>query len=481
MNDDNQVKLGNITIDGHEITKIEGPSGQERDVLRHPSKIEVRNGNGSTEIKGNGCLALPGLVNGHIHSYRNVFRYVPEKFGFPKRKNKAPNFGPRKLEEEHASDILRLSYLEGLKAGVTFCSDFPQWLREFRPSAPFEIAHKIGMKGCIRVVLSHDSYKRADRTYFTGPGAPNRADEVRFIRRDSKILKQIGDTVGAFENGCDNYQIGVWIPWETLFRKPEENKFNERTLSFLDRLFRDCAKEQWTKGVRLTALMHYAEHRSTASLEKFQWFVTQCPSVTQNLVLFHSIHIGQGDIDLMKHKIRTVTCPKFSDSRLAPVRKMLDSGISVGLGTDFGAWDLFPAIGLLPKLHRFFGKDGRDGGVDVAESLRMATTGGAKVYQVDDRTGSIREGNRADLVLIDRSELPLCLPLYTAGGIGQPVVDLFLNWDAVRGSDVHTVISDGKIVVSNHKLTRPGCEEGQIVKKGCEAIRKIHGLGLTQL
>jgi len=469
MNDRNDVFLGDIKIDGHQISEItRRPAGAvPAGPIKPPREVE-----GRTEVDGNGCLAFPGFVNGHIHSYRNVLRYVPEEFDFPRHHGGQPD-----LTLAEAEAILRLSYLEGVKAGVTFCCDFPQWLKreDFPPPRPFEIAHEIGIKGCIRVVLSHDSYDDANRKYFTDPGRVIQGDEDQFIDNDRAIIKQVAETVRSFPSGSDSYQIGIWIPWETRFRAREKNKFNERTLSFLERLIRTCAHEEWIDGVRLVALMHHAENRSSASFSEFERLLTQYEAIAERLVLFHSIHIRQEDIDLIaEHELRAITCPKFSDGRLAPIRRMLDAGIPIGLGTDYGAWDLFPAIGLLPRLHRLFGKGKQERGVDIVESLRMATSGGAQVYQIDDCIGSIEENKRADILLIGRSTLPLCLPPYMRDGLGPAVVDQFLKWDAIRSSDIHTVIIDGDIVIFDHKPTRQSLEENVIVSQGSAAIRSIH-------
>jgi cytosine/adenosine deaminase-related metal-dependent hydrolase len=485
MDGQNNVFLGHIEIKGCDIkriTRAEGP------VPAGPIKRPVKGER--TEIDGNGCLALPGLVNGHIHSYRNVFRYVPDGLFLPKHSRDQTGLTPDQvkailqdqpdLKPTEAEAILRLSYLEGIKAGVAFCSDFPQWLEgdDFRASRPFEIANEIGIKGCIRAVLSHDSYGDKQRDYFTGPKEVDTVFEDDFIKKDTDIIARVAKTIAGFENGPVNYQIGIWIPWETCFGPRKKNKFNKRTLSFLNRLIRDCPPEK-IDGVQIVALMHHAELPSSASFAEFQELL-EYRHIRKNLVLFHSIHIGQEDIDLIKkHKLRAVTCPKFSASRLSPIRRMLDAEIPVGLGTDFGAWDLFPAIGLLPKLHRLFGKGWRQGGLDICESLRMATNGGAQVYRVDKYIGSIEPEKRADIVLIDRSQLPLCLPLYPKKGEESKVVDQFVNWEAIRSCDVHTVITDGKIAVFNRKLERKdrdgrNLNEKKIVREGCLAIREVH-------
>jgi cytosine/adenosine deaminase-related metal-dependent hydrolase len=77
---------------------------------------------------------------------------------------------------------------------------------------------------------------------------------------------------------------------------------------------------------------------------------------------------------------------------------------------------------------------------DVAH---WATIGGATALGLQDRTGSIRQGKQADLVLIKNDESPALYPLLHPYGS--------LVFQACRG-DVHTVLVDGRVLKHEHKL-----------------------------
>ena len=87
----------------------------------------------------------------------------------------------------------------------------------------------------------------------------------------------------------------------------------------------------------------------------------------------------------------------------------------------------------------------------------MATTDGAKVLGLDKEIGSIEEGKKADIIIIN-IEKPHIKPInniYSA-----------LVYSAV-GQDVETSIVDGKIIMENREII--GIDEKMIMDK-CQKI-----------
>jgi cytosine/adenosine deaminase-related metal-dependent hydrolase len=75
--------------------------------------------------------------------------------------------------------------------------------------------------------------------------------------------------------------------------------------------------------------------------------------------------------------------------------------------------------------------------------VRWATIGGAKALGLDDVVGSLTPGKRADIVLVKNDASPAMFPILQPFG--------HLVYQAGRG-DVHTVMVDGRIVKSEHRL-----------------------------
>jgi 5-methylthioadenosine/S-adenosylhomocysteine deaminase len=79
--------------------------------------------------------------------------------------------------------------------------------------------------------------------------------------------------------------------------------------------------------------------------------------------------------------------------------------------------------------------------------LRMATIEGAAALGWNDEIGSIEEGKRADLLLVDLRR-PTLTPVHAA-----PMRNLTPNLVyAARGDEVDTVIVDGRIVVASGRV-----------------------------
>jgi len=92
---------------------------------------------------------------------------------------------------------------------------------------------------------------------------------------------------------------------------------------------------------------------------------------------------------------------------LIPLRRMLDAGLVVAAGTDWGPKNVFEHIALA-ETHRFCGSGRQNLGaaqpVTRAEALRMWTRDAARALAWDG-IGTLRPGAHADLVVVDRDPL----------------------------------------------------------------------------
>jgi hypothetical protein len=96
---------------------------------------------------------------------------------------------------------------------------------------------------------------------------------------------------------------------------------------------------------------------------------------------------------------------------LIPLRRMLDAGLVVACGSDWGPKNVFEHLALA-ETHRFCGSGRRNDGpaqrVTREEALRMWTRDAARVLGWDG-VGTLRSGGHADLIVVDRD--PLTCPL----------------------------------------------------------------------
>ncbi len=120
-------------------------------------------------------------------------------------------------------------------------------------------------------------------------------------------------------------------------------------------------------------------------------------------------------------------------------------GISVSLGADGAACnnrlDMFEEMRLAATLQAV---RHAPGALTARDALWMATREGARALGLDHEIGSIDEGKRADLIIVERDRPHLA-----------PDVD---PWStlvyAARGTDVRMTMVDGEILVREFGLTR---------------------------
>jgi 5-methylthioadenosine/S-adenosylhomocysteine deaminase len=137
------------------------------------------------------------------------------------------------------------------------------------------------------------------------------------------------------------------------------------------------------------------------------------------------------------------------DGIVPPAAAFQSGGGNVGLGSDQAPGNNNHNIFNEMKLTALFNKV-RVGDPEVMPAwrvLRMATIEGAAALGWDNEIGSLREGKRADLVLVDVRR-PTLAPVHT-----RPMRNLVPNLVyAARGDEVDTVVIEGQIVVENGRL-----------------------------
>lgn len=167
----------------------------------------------------------------------------------------------------------------------------------------------------------------------------------------------------------------------------------------------------------------------------------------EKTVCVHCIWLEEGDFALLRESgAKVVTCPESAmklGAGIAPLAELLGAGVEVGLGTDGCAsnndLDLFQEMASCARLHKVAAHDPTR--LSAATLLGMATAGGAGVLGLGHKIGCLAVGLRADCLIIDRRQ-PHLTPFY------NPETLVY----AGRGSDVATVLIDGKVVMEERRF-----------------------------
>ena len=166
----------------------------------------------------------------------------------------------------------------------------------------------------------------------------------------------------------------------------------------------------------------------------------------------HGVWLSESDIDILGETATAICTNPSSNLRLksgvAPINRLLESGITVALGIDEAGInddnDILQEMRMAQKIHR---EPGIDSPYPTShEVLDLATANGAKVTFFED-VGTIEPGRRADLVLVnlDRIEDPYLHP-------DTDIVDALVYRG--KGLDVDTVMVDGEVLLRNGEFLR---------------------------
>jgi 5-methylthioadenosine/S-adenosylhomocysteine deaminase len=162
------------------------------------------------------------------------------------------------------------------------------------------------------------------------------------------------------------------------------------------------------------------------------------------VVAAHGVWEDDEGIRILKqHGTGVAHCPSSNmklASGVAPVVKMLKTGLNVGLGSDGFAGsndtaDLILEMNLAAKLQKVFTRDPT--ALPAEQAFEMATMGGARVLGLEKQIGSLEEGKRADLITISLHR-PNTIPVYN--------VYSQLAY-ATKAGDVQDVFINGRQIV----------------------------------
>jgi atrazine chlorohydrolase/5-methylthioadenosine/S-adenosylhomocysteine deaminase/melamine deaminase len=179
--------------------------------------------------------------------------------------------------------------------------------------------------------------------------------------------------------------------------------------------------------------------------------------IDPRLLAGHCVHVDPHDIRLLARGGARVSTQPVSNgylgSGVAPVPALLAAGLAVGVGTDDAccndAVNLLADIKVLACLQKAVHRDAAV--VSAERLLEMVTIDGARAVGMASDIGSLEVGKKADVIAIDLRR-PQTTPAHDVAAT--------LVYQA-EGSEVDTVLVDGKVLVRGGRLSFLGAEDEQ--------------------
>jgi 5-methylthioadenosine/S-adenosylhomocysteine deaminase len=186
----------------------------------------------------------------------------------------------------------------------------------------------------------------------------------------------------------------------------------------------------------------------------------------------HCVHIDEGEMRTMIHYNAGVAHNPTSNLKLAsgiaPIKRMIDLGLNVGIGTDGPAsnndLDMFEEMRLVALLAK--GSSGDPTAIPARTALLMATRMGAQAMHLDHITGSIEPGKRADLILVNIRTIHNA-PRFMRDPNGPYAQIVY----ASKSTDVESVMINGKWVMQDRELLT--IDEEELLRESQAYAQKI--------
>lgn len=353
-----------------------------------------------------GDLLIPGLVNAHTHTAMTLLRGVGS--GLPLQSWLFDAVFP--IEDRLTPEMIRagseLALLEMLASGTTSFTDM-----YMEPQETAEAVLASGMKANLcRPVQCFD---------------PAEPVEENFRVRESLALHDRFHGAGDGRVLVDFCVHGEYTCTADVVR-----------------YYAGFVRE---RGGNLHIHLSETKKEHAECVEKYgvtpaRWFA-ELGAFDSRALAAHCVWVTDEDMAIMReHGVTAVHCPSSNmklGSGFAPVRRMLDRGLNVALGTDGAAsnnnLNMLEELHLASVIHKGFTGDPTT--LTPAETLRMATVNGARAQGRGD-TGELRVGKKADIAAISLKAPHM-----------RPCLDpLALVCYSAQGSDVTMTMVDGKIL-----------------------------------
>jgi guanine deaminase len=392
-------------------------------------------------IDAQGKLLHPGLVNAHMHGHGNLAKGMGDRWTLELLLTAGPWItGNRSLEDKYLGTLIGAA--EMLMKGCTACYDLTA---EFpTPSAEgLEAVGRAYRDAGMRAVVAP---MVADLSFFEAiPGLmgalpPALQKEVERLRLapSRTTLENIRQALHGwkFDRGEVRPAVAPTIP-----------------LHCSDEFMVGCGNLAREYGTGLHTHVSESKVQALAGLKKYgkslAAHMDSLGLVGPNFTVAHGVWLDDEDMKRLGGRGASVAHNPGSNMRLgsgiADMRRMLECGINVGIGTD-GAncsdnLNMYEAMRIASLASKVRGPDW-ERWITTPEVLEAATAGSARALGFGDKIGRLAPGYKADIVFLDLDNVNW-IPL------NDPVNALVHTED---GSAVHSVMVGGRMVVQNRKL-----------------------------
>ena len=403
---------GTILIENGAIVQV----GKATEI-REPAEIK---------IDAKGMIALPGLINTHVHLAQAMIRgCADEQDLIPWLRDYVwPLQGNYSAEDGKTS--AQLCMIEMIKSGTTSFVE-SMIASRYGMDTIAQALQEIGMRGVLsKIVMDGSGYGNQENIMYPG-----------MVEYREETIQEFRQMYNLWNGKHD--RIFVWLGPRSLGAVTPE-------------LYEEIVElaNEYNTGIT----MHLAEVKEDVKYTEAQFgmkpaeFMQKIGLLGPKVLFAHTIWLSDKEIEILGQSHTNVShCPASNmklASGIARIPELLEKGTNVTIGTDGGpsnnTYDMLRELRLTSYLQKV--KMLNPTVLPAEQVLEMATIRGAKVLGLEDKIGSVEEGKRADLILVKFADKPHLMPMY------NPVSMVY----AACGSDVDTTIIDGRVIMRARKV-----------------------------
>ncbi len=372
-----------------------------------------------------GKVVMPGFINTHNHVANTLIRGCADDVHLHEMLESTFDFDAKVTRRDIQVGAL-LGCLEMMKSGTTTFVDLFYWEDEVARAV-----REAGMRGFL-------GWAVLDEDLSTQRGRPldNCASFISKHKQEELIRPLVS-------------LMGVYVCSEETF----------------------LAGKQLAEDENVQLHMHLSEtrkevydHQKKTGLRPIEW-LDKIGFLNDRLLVAHTGWVTIGEVRMLaREHVKVSHCPvsnmKLATGGVAPLPEMFENDVTVSLGTDSpvsnNSLDMFETMKFCALLHKADRWDARI--FDAQKVLDLGTIDGARAIGMEEEIGSIEEGKRADIAVID-FEKPRTTPHDKSRIISHLVY-------SCSGAETVTTIINGKVVVNEGRAEH--LKEDEILERANE-------------
>ncbi|WP_270371256.1 amidohydrolase [Aerococcus urinaeequi] len=324
-------------------------------------------------VDADGGLLIPGMINTHCHMGMIPFRGLGDDMEDRLFRLLLPL--ERSLTKELCCASSKMAIAEMLKSGITTVFDM-----YFYENDVVEVADEMGIRAFLgQTVQSSTSCENLDEVNF---GMKLLPEFIEKWRNHELVKPAIAPHA--------TYSVDLPILQEIARLAKENDILYSIHMSEMDQEMAEF-KEKY----RSTPVQYLAEQGV----------------LNDHLIAVHCIHTNEKDIQVLdQYDVAVAHCVVAntkSAKGIAPIQKMIDGGVTVGLGTDGPSsgniLDMFNQMRTMAYAQKTANKN--RSAFPAKDIFYLATRGGAKAVHLEDKVGQLSVGYQADMVLLETKSL----------------------------------------------------------------------------